>query len=302
MKRTLFNTLILSLLGIMSFSQTKKEKDQKAIKDMCGCYEVSFNFAETFSYSEDENYVPSKEKHDEGLEWVQLVEDEDNKVVMQHLLIVGNPDAPHIVKHWRQDWIFENTDFYMFNGDNNWKYASMPVESVQGQWTQKVYQVDDSPRYEGSASWVHADGRSFWENTTDAPLPRREYTKRNDYNVTVRGNRHEITEEGWVHDQDNKKVIRKAGQQDVVLAEEKGINYYNKVDAARCKAAQDWWATNRKMWGTVRKQWEKVFSRSKDLSLNGKVDDKRLYEHLFALDANAAKKKDIKKIITAFVR
>ena len=28
-------------------------------------------------------------------------------------------------------------------------------KDVRGQWTQKVYQVDDSPRYEGSSTWVH---------------------------------------------------------------------------------------------------------------------------------------------------
>ena len=30
----------------------------------------------------------------------------------------------------------------------------------------KIFQVDDSPRYEGTASWVHVDGKSYWENTT----------------------------------------------------------------------------------------------------------------------------------------
>ena len=99
---------------------------------------------------------------------------------------------PYIVKHWRQDWLFQNTDFYSYNGDNQWKYVTKSKDEVKGQWTQKVYQVDDSPRYEGSATWVHVDGKSYWENTTDAPLPRREYTKRSDYNITVRGNRHEI--------------------------------------------------------------------------------------------------------------
>ena len=46
---------------------------------MCGCFEVSFNFAETFQYSDDSTYVASKTKHDKGLEWVQLVEDEKDQ-------------------------------------------------------------------------------------------------------------------------------------------------------------------------------------------------------------------------------
>ena len=89
------------------------------------------------------------------------------------------------------------------------RIKKLDKKDVKGQWTQKVFQVDDSPRYEGSGYWVHLDQKSYWENTTSAPLPRREYTKRNDYNVTERGNRQEITSTGWVHDQNNKKIIRK---------------------------------------------------------------------------------------------
>ncbi|HLT52248.1 MAG TPA: DUF6607 family protein, partial [Flavobacteriaceae bacterium] len=115
MKRTALLAILALTFTINGNSQNKKTQDQKAIKSMCGCYEVSFNFAETFQYSNDPNYKASAVKHDKGLEWVQLVEDSENKIVMQHLLIVGRPDSPHIVKHWRQDWLYENTDLYTYN-------------------------------------------------------------------------------------------------------------------------------------------------------------------------------------------
>ncbi len=300
MKRLTLLPLLFLAFSIIGNAQEKKEKDQKAIKDMCGCYEVTFNFAETFQYSKDSLYKPSKSKIAKGLEWAQLVEDEDNKISIQHLLQVGRPDKPSIVKHWRQDWLFENTNFYMFNGDNHWNFVTKPNEEVKGQWTQKVYQVDDSPRYEGSSTWVHVDGKNFWENTTDAPLPRREYTKRSDYNVTVRGNRHEITKNGWVHDQDNKKVIREEGKDDIVLAEEKGYNTYVKVDDNKCKAAQDWWKANNKKWALVRNKWAKVYSRNTDLALLAKVENKALYKYLFSEDYS--KKKKINKVIESFVK
>ena len=118
MKRAIVFSLAFLAISLTVNSQTKKEKDQTSIKDMCGCFEVTFNFAETFSYSNDSLYKPSETKVDKGLEWAQLVEDEDNKISIQHLLQVGRPDSPHIVKHWRQDWLFENTDFYTYNGDN----------------------------------------------------------------------------------------------------------------------------------------------------------------------------------------
>ena len=72
----------------------------------------------------------------------------------------------------------------------------------------KVFQVDDGPRYQGSGTWVHVDGKSYWESTTPAPLPRRERDIRN-YNLTIRGNRVEIMDYGWAHIQDNSKIIRK---------------------------------------------------------------------------------------------
>jgi len=299
MKRFAVFTSLLLLFTVVTNAQSKKEQDKDAIKEMCGCFEVTFNFAETFNYSQDSLYKPSKTKVDKGLEWAQIVTDEDDKVIIQHILQVGNPAEPMIVKHWRQDWLYENTDLYVYNGDNNWTFEKKPADAVAGQWTQKVYQVDDSPRYEGSASWVHVDGKSYWENTTPAPLPRREYTKRADYNITMRGNRHEITPDGWVHDQDNAKILRKAGEDDFVLAKEKGYNTYVKVPDARCQAAADWWTKNDDKWAMVRTKWDAIFARDTDLTLKEKVDNKVLYKHLFNEELTA--KEDIANVIESFV-
>ncbi|RZN83382.1 MAG: hypothetical protein EVB11_05365 [Winogradskyella sp.] len=284
MKRVALLPLLFFAFSTTVNAQDKKEQDKEAIKKMCGCYEVSFDFAETFEYSDDATYLPSKVKHDKGLEWVELVEDKDNKIVMQHLLIVGRPDKQTVIKHWRQDWLYENTDLYTYGVNNKWNYNQLSKEEVKGQWTQKVFQVDDSPRYEGSATWVHVDGKSYWENTTDAPLPRREYTKRNDYNVTMRTNKHEITKDGWIHDQDNDKIIREEGKEDVILAQEKGLNTYKKVPENRCKAAQGYWSKNKENWKIVRVKWDDVFAKKIDLKLERKVDDKPLYKHLFSDD------------------
>jgi hypothetical protein len=165
-----------------------------------------------------------------------------------------------------------------------------------------VYQVDDSPRYEGSSSWVHVDGRSYWENTTDAPLPRREYTQRSDYNVTVRRNRNEIIDVGWVHDQDNDKLIRAEDGEDVLLAQEKGYNTYVRVDDSKCKSAQDWWKDNANFWADVRVAWSAVYGRGKTLELENKVDGKYLYEIFFSMDITGTKPKKIAKTIKSFVK
>jgi hypothetical protein len=77
-------------------------------------------------------YQTSKVKHDKGLEWVQLVEDKDDKIVIQHLLIVGKPTKPNIIKHWRQYWLFEDTDFYMFDANNKWNFIQKTKIKVAG--------------------------------------------------------------------------------------------------------------------------------------------------------------------------
>ena len=269
--------LALCLATGVTLAQKKKKQDIEAIKSMCGCYEVTFNFAETFAT--DKDYEFHDNYRSGALEYVLPVEESNDKIVLQHLLVIGDT---MIIKHWRQDWVYENTDFYTFDKSNTWKYISKPASEVKGQWTQKVYQVDDGPRYEGSATWVHVDGKHYWENTADAPLPRREFSKRDDYNVMKRKNRQEITDYGWVHEQDNQKVIREdAG--DEILAWEKGWNTYKTTEESKCKVAKDWWTKHQAYWVDVRAVWDELFATQQTLAFNMKVEDKILFQRIFAL-------------------
>lgn len=288
--------LIVVFLSVKTLAQ--KKEDEQAIKSMCGCYEIKFNFVETFAYPKDtSNYKASKVKHETALEWAEIIEDEPGKKSIQHLLIVGKG---MIVKHWRQDWIFENTKFYDYGGFNNWKIKTFAKEKVKGQWSQKIYEVDDRPRYEGTATWVHVDGRTFWENLTNAPLPRREYTQRSDYNITKRINEIEIVKNGWIHNQDNDKIIRDEKGIDYILAQEKGYNTYTKVADSKCEAAQKWWKENREFWKKVRTKWEAEFSKNNDIKLLAELDGMPLYMHLQKLKPNASQD-EINKVIDRFI-
>jgi len=298
--KKIVSAIFILVLTFSVNAQSKKTKDRNAIKEMCGCFEVTYNFAETFNYNQDSTYRPSATKLSKGLEWAGLVTDENNKIAVQHILQVGNPASPMTVKHWRQDWLYQNTAFYMYNSANNWVFEQKDKKNVRKQWTQKVYQVDDSPRYEGSGTWVHVDGKSYWENTTTAPLPRREYTKRSDYNITLRGNRHEITNSGWVHDQDNGKLLREEGKKDVLIANEKGYSTYKKVPEARCSVAKEWWIANNAKWEIVRNKWDEVYGRNTNLTLKTKVENKPLYKHLFA--DNLTEKEEMNAIIESFIQ
>ena len=299
MKKSKILTYLCIMTCIINYSQSKKSKDIESIKSMCGCFKIDFNFAETFVFSDDEEYIKSKTYKSGGLEWGQLLVDDKNKISIQHLLIVGSKQFPTIVKHWRQDWLYQNTDLYQYDKNDKWLYVSVNKKDVKGQWTQKVFQVDDSPRYEGSSSWVHVDGKSYWENTTPAPLPRREFSKRSDYNVTIRGNRHEILDTGWIHDQDNKKIQKENDINQSVLAHEKGYSTYTRVSDEECKAAVEWWEKNSSKWKMVRDKWNSIYGLNQDLALKPTVDDKKLYSYLFS--TTVVKKVEIESTIDMFL-
>jgi len=277
-------------------SQNKK-KDISAIKSMCGCFEIEFNFSETFSYTDAKTSNNYKSK---ALEYAELIYEDNNTISIQHLLIVGSEKFPSIIKHWRQDWLYQNTDLYKYDVNNSWNFVKMNKKDVRNQWTQKVFQVDDSPRYEGSSTWVHVDGKSYWENITPAPLPRREYTKRSDYNMTLRGNRHEITEDGWLHDQDNQKINIDKNGKNVVVALEKGLNFYKRVDDKKCLPAKKWWQKNKDKWEIVRKKWSDIYSRNKKLTLKDNFNNKKLYQYLFMENYN--NQNNINPIIEKFIK
>ena len=284
--------ILLSLLNL----NAQNKKDNEAIKKMCGCFEVDFNFAETFQFSKDSNYLKSKNYNAKAIEYAKLIKDEKGHISIQHLLVMDN----YVIKHWRQDWIYENRNLLKFDANNSWKHILKSKKDVKGQWTQKVFQVDDSPRYEGTSSWVHVDGKSYWENSSYAPLPRREYTKRNDYNILIRGNRHEIVDEGWIHDQDNYKVVKDSESNfEEIIAAEKGFNTYTKLDESKCRIAINWWNDNNAKWTLVRNKWNSIYSKNEDISLNQTVKDKPLFSYLF--DDKVIGKEEIGLIIDKFV-
>lgn len=273
--KSLSAILSLGLVAAAFQVNAQVEEDREAIKSQCGCHEIDFNFAETFPHQEGYELHDSYHAHADA-EWIFVDEESEDKIVIQHILIVN---GEIIVKHWREDWIYENRDIHEFEGNLTWKYIRLAMEDVQGQWTQKVYQVSDAPRYQASATWIHEDDRHYWESTTNAPLPRREYTKRHDYQIIKRTNHHEIVENGYNHDQQNVKTqVTEEGE--VPLVDEVGHNEYRKVEQSDCQVAIDWWEENKEYWRVVRNCWEEVLVPGADISIALVVDDKMLQESL----------------------
>jgi len=46
------------------------------------------------------------------------------------------------------DWVYEEPEMLKYDKDNTWKNVKLNPDEVKGRWVQKVFQVDDGPRYE----------------------------------------------------------------------------------------------------------------------------------------------------------
>lgn len=257
-------------------SEAKKEMDRKAILDLAGKFHVTFDFAETFSPLK--GYEREKLYTNESIEYIFVIKDEANHISLQHILVINDR---FVVKHWRQDWVYENRDFLAFEKDGVWKKKTITKEQARGTWTQKVYQVDDSPRYQGYGTWVFVDGRRFWNSTADAPLPRRQ-EERTDYNVLVRGSHIELTDYGWIMDQDNQKVYRNDEEEDQLVVWEKGFEIQKRGDY-NIQPAIDYWEKAQNFWADVRDIWDELIEDWDEVRIKEKIGDKHLYDKVFAL-------------------
>jgi hypothetical protein len=292
------------LLAHGAVAQTKFDQDREAIKALAGFYKVTFNYAETFS--PDNDYKFHERYRSSAREMAIIVGDSPKKIVIQHILVIN--DDSTMLKHWREDWTYEDPQMLTYDKDNAWKNITLPTTEVKGKWTQKVYQVDDSPRYQATGTWVHVDGRHQWQSNADSPLPRRESTTRNDYNVLNRGNNIYLTANGWMFEQDNKKIVRSTDG-DKLLAMEKGLEQFVKVDQKSFAYAQQWWKTQETFWKDARETWDVVLASNQYLKLALKVNQKLLYEQLFNLCEQSVKenwdsaknKENIRKVIDAYV-
>lgn len=276
MKKTIFVFLLASL---SLATQAQKSKDIKAIKGQCGCFDITFKYAETFA--PDTSYKYHNRELAKGREYVFLVEDSPSNIVIQHLLVIKDT---MIVKHWREDWTYQDPHLISFNTPNDFKYSNVKNQNYANSWTQWVYGTQDEPRYAGYGEWAHINGKSVWESRADAALPRREYSTRKDYNVLNRGNRIHVTEKGYLHEQDNLKIIREEGKPDILLASEKGLNDYVKIDMSKCEAAKTWWNENKAFWNEVRAAWDEVEDKHKSFKIKEKIDDQRLGSYIYNLE------------------
>lgn len=260
------------------------ERDREAILSMRGEYKVRFAFEETVVLKS--GYERRKGNETDAFETVILVEDGSRKISLQHLLV--SEDGGHVTKHWRQDWTYEAPSRLEFTEAQTWRIKPLAAAVTAKAWTQCVYEVSDAPRYCGTGRWIYQDGVATWTSDRSwRPLPRREYTTRDDYNAVDAENRHTITPQGWTHEQDNTKTIRSGERKTGELVREFGFNDYRRVSSFDFSPAYNYWKGTQAYWAQVRKQWQTRIAASQGIHLKTSVDGMALISPLF-LQAEAA--------------
>ncbi len=255
------------------------KQDKGAILAMAGTYKVTFHFEETVSFKE--GYELKTPKDSGGYETVYVIQNDPGFISLQHILVVGK-DKQFPVKHWRQDWIYEPEYIYEFVGFNSWRKKVLSEEERRGKWAQVVYQVDDSPRYAALGTWEHKYGVSSWAGRNLRPLPRRDMTTRDDYDALDITNRHAITFEGWVHEQDNTKLVLR-GDKPVAITREIGVNTYKSFDDYNLAIADDYWAATKDYWAGVRATWTALEEKNDAFGLTLQGEPQDLYSDLLDL-------------------
>lgn len=268
------------------------ERDRRAIRALAGDYRVDFEFLETIGYGTA--YERPAPYRSWATERVYVVADTGDFIRLQHVMVMyyrtrddgtgeTRVQGPVVMKHWRQDWRYEDQRLFVFRGDREWQHVTLSPGAAAGRWTQAVYQVDDAPRYEASGRWRHDASRSVWESDrTWRPLPRREASVRNDYDVLVGVNRLTVLPTGWVHGQDNEKlVLDDRGRPVKRLAREQGVNRYRRIVGFDFAAGDMYWQRSRAFWSQVRHYWDALETRTGRVTIRKSVGETPRFAPLF---------------------
>ena len=242
------------------------EADRASILAMAGTFKVTFDMKETTPWRA--GYTPIPAKISGGHEVVRVVADTGRSIVLQHLLVVsGDAGNTVVVKHWRQDWVYEPASVLTYAGQGVWKLGDVPAPMRAGRWSQTVWQTDDSPRYGGWGQWTEEGGVRRWRsNWTWRPLARRDAVRHPQYDRYLGINRHSPSPAGWIHWQDNIKMGLVDGKL-VPFVQESVLNTYVKDAGFDVKAADEYWAATKEYWAAVRGLWDAAIVKAKGVKV-----------------------------------
>ena len=118
-----------------SLSDLKKsdfERDRTAILAMAGEYRASFEFLETIVFDPAiDKAIPYQSW---GTEYIFVLKDTKTFISLQHILVMrmqledGEYSEPITIKHWRQDWQYEDESLNIYLGNNQWRHVAIDTD------------------------------------------------------------------------------------------------------------------------------------------------------------------------------
>ena len=278
--------------GLQAAGLDDRERDRRAILAMAGDYRTSFDFIETIGFTE--SYQPRAPYQSWGTERVYVVANEPEFVSLQHIIVMHFLDADGfesdamVVKHWRQDWQYEDAEVHAFQGRGAFARRVLDQASQKGAWTQTVFQVDDSPRYEAVGRWTHAPGVSYWQSDDRRrPLPRREFSVRDDYQALYGSHRITITPAGWTQEEDALKLVldenNRPSSSQPYLAREAGLSRYDRVLDYDFSAGDEYWQNTGAFWSRVRHYWDALYKAESAFSFVKSAEGMPMFMALFGM-------------------
>ncbi len=264
-----FKSTFVFLFLAQAFAENPQWSAGKtAIDKMAGCYLVDYSYVETESLKsgyERDNRVYDVNKKNSIKEWIYPDHASGNQLRLQHILFATNPNGAVIedafLKHQAEDWDFDAGFLYDFVAPLNWIVKDL--SNQQNQWTRRITNLDDGPRYQCAAAWSMDSEYANWSCGNFSPIPGRETRemKRKDYNTLQRNTRIVVYQNNWLERQENIKTIFnvKTGEK-TSLAKELGKNWYVRLPESECSKAKQFADPKKKFWTLLKETWAEVFA------------------------------------------
>lgn len=98
-------------------------------------------------------------------------------------------------------------------------------------------------------------------------------------------NRHALTPNGWVHEQESSKVVLRPGPQ--LLVREIGVNTYTSSDTFNIQLAEKYWNETKAFWAEVRAEWSRLHDELGMFGVKTRSQAGKLYNQILILANDA---------------
>ena len=237
------------------------ERDRRAILAMAGIYRVSFDFLEVDSFKAGSSAPAPYQSW--ATEKVYVDRDEPGFISLVHILEMrivaagGAVGEPFVTKHWRQDWRFEPSTIVEYQGRDRWRMRALSQSERAGRSGRRPsIRSTNLPAMPASAAGSTTPSFSTWSSgETWRPLPRREWSVRDDYQVLIGTNRHTVAPTGWTQEENNLKAVltpdRVVDPRRPFAGREYGFARYERLLPEGFAAADDYYGKTRAFWNRV---------------------------------------------------